>query len=164
VNLDPVPLEILEAAQIAEQPVDLHARLGEDPREDVGLLHRSLDREQAHEVGGLLDVVDDVVELRGERVEVGAVDALRRLDIEPAKDLLGDPIPLLLRLQDVARHAGVLGPGVEHALEELGPPQDVGARLREKVEIDRVPACQRPEGHPRPSYQRSRRATTCRSR
>src|SRR4029077_15624476 len=87
------------------------------------------------------------VELRGERVDLGAVEALRRVDVEAADYVLRDPVALLLGLEDVAGHPGLLRPCVEHVLEQLRPPQDVGAGLGECVEIDRVPACRRAKRH-----------------
>jgi hypothetical protein len=110
-----------------------------------------LDLEEAHEVGGLLDVVDDVVELGGEGVDVRAVEPLRLLDVEAPDDLLGDPVSLLLSLEDVAGDSRVLGPGLEHLLEQLRPSEDVGASLREKLEVDRIPACDGAEWHRGPS-------------
>ena len=104
----------------------------------MGLLHRRLDREEAHEVGGLLDVVDDVVELGGEGIDVGAVESLRGVEIETPDYVLRDPVALLLGLENVAGHPALLRPCVEHVLEQLRPPQDVGACLGERVEIDRV--------------------------
>jgi hypothetical protein len=113
----------------------------------VGLLHRSLDLVEAHEVRGLLDVVDDVVELGGERVEVGAVHALGGIDVQAPDDLLRDAVTLLLGLQDLAGELLLLGPGLEHPLEQLRRPEDVRAGLREELEIGEIPAGERAKGH-----------------
>ena len=64
VDLDPVPLEALEAAQVGERLLELLALLDDDR----GLLDRDrrrrLDAVQDEGVGALLDEVEDVVEAR----------------------------------------------------------------------------------------------------
>ena len=74
VDLDPVALEALEAAQVGERLVELLALLDDDR----GLLDRDrgrrLDPVQDERVGDLLDEVEDVVETADQRVDVLAVE------------------------------------------------------------------------------------------
>ena len=90
--------------------------------EDVGhlqrLLHRRLDPVEAHEVGGLLDVVDDVVELGREAVDVLSVERRDEGRVEPLDQGVGDPVALLLGEQDLLREVAAIGPVLEHVLEQ----------------------------------------------
>ena len=64
VDLDPVVVEVLEVAQVLEQPGRAARRTA--TRTSVSAwacVHRRLDLVEAEEVGGLLGVVDDVVDL-----------------------------------------------------------------------------------------------------
>ena len=72
-------------------------------REPLRLLHRRLDLVEAEVVGDLLGEVDDVVERRGERVDVLAVDRGDERLVEAPDDVVRDPVALLLADQDVAR-------------------------------------------------------------
>jgi hypothetical protein len=47
---------------------------------------------------------------------------------------VGDPVAFLLADDHVARELAVVGPAVEHALEQLGGAHDVRAGLLEQVE------------------------------
>ena len=64
VDLDPVLLQALEAAQVRERLVELLALLDDDRGLLDGDRRRRLDPVQDERVGGLLDEVDDVVEAR----------------------------------------------------------------------------------------------------
>ena len=70
----------------------------------LGLLHRRLDAVQRELVGGLLGVVDDVVERARERVHVGGVQvgAAAAALGEAVEDVVDDPVAFLLAQQDVA--------------------------------------------------------------
>ena len=70
--------------------------LVEDPRQLLRLLHRRLDPVEPEEVGDLLDEVDDVVERRGERVDVLAVDRRDERRVQALDDVVRDPVALLL--------------------------------------------------------------------
>ena len=54
--------------------------------------------------------------------------------VEPADDVVGDAVAVLLADEDVARQLAVLGIGPQHPLEQLGGAQDVAAGLLEQVE------------------------------
>ena len=98
------------------------------------LLHRRLDVVEAHEVGGLLGVVDDVVQRRRERVDVLAVDRGHRRAVQPVDDVVRDPVALLLADQDLAAEPAGVGPLLQQPAQQLGGMQDVRARLVEEVE------------------------------
>ena len=100
----------------------------------LGLLHRRLDLVEAEVVGDLLGVVDDVVERRGELVDVLAVDRGDERLVEALDDVVRDPVALLLADQDVARELAVLGELAQHLVEQLRGAQDVAAGLLEEVE------------------------------
>ena len=67
-------------------------------------------RYSAEEVGDLLDEVDDVVDRRGERVDVLAVDRRDERRVQPLDDVVRDAVALLLADDDVARELAVIGP------------------------------------------------------
>jgi hypothetical protein len=87
-------------------------------------------------VGGLLGVVDDVVDRRRQVVD------LRRLErrplagalVQPVDDVVGDAVPLLLGQQDVARQLGSLRVVCDHLAQEdaraLGMRPDCSKRAR----------------------------------
>ena len=80
VDLDQLVVEVAELARAARAPRrGCRQASRSTPAELLGLLHRRLDVVEAEEVGRLLGVVDDVVERRGERVDVLAVDRRRDL-------------------------------------------------------------------------------------
>ena len=54
--------------------------------------------------------------------------------VEPFDDLVGDPVALLLGLQDLAAEALVVGPAVHHLVEQAGRVQGVLPGLDEEVE------------------------------
>src|SRR5436190_9143017 len=103
VDLDPVLLEVLESPEVRERGGKLLARRHQDRRHLDRLLHRGLDLVEPEEVGGLLREVDDVVDLGGERVDVLAVDRRDEGGVHALDEIVGDPIPLLLGEQDLAR-------------------------------------------------------------
>ena len=74
VDLDEVGREVGAGAQAAQRPRHLLAGAHQHVGHRDGLLHRRLDAVEAELVGGLLGVVDDVVERRGELVAVGGVE------------------------------------------------------------------------------------------
>src|SRR5918911_723307 len=98
---------------------------------------RVLDRYALEDVGDALrrvDRVDDVVEARGERVDVLAVDRRDERLVEALDDVVRDPVALLLADDDVAGELTVVGPLLDHALEQPGRSYDVRAGLLEEVE------------------------------
>ena len=96
-------LEVLESPEVRERGGKLLARRHQDRRHLDRLLHRGLDLVEPEEVGGLLREVDDVVDLGGERVDVLAVDRRDEGGVHALDEIVGDPIPLLLGEQDLAR-------------------------------------------------------------
>ena len=85
--------------------------------ERLGRLQRRLHAVAAELVGGLLGMVDHVVERHGEVMDVGAVHARSPATShrEPAQDLMGDPVALVLARAYLFAELARLG---EHA-EEL---------------------------------------------
>src|SRR5215217_2602312 len=134
VDLDREVVDVLERPQAGDRQADLAGGLRKDPRHVLGLLHRRLDAVQPHEVRDLLDEVDDVVERRGQRVDVLTVDRRDERRVQPLDDVVGDAIALLLADDHVTGQLTMVGPLPEHALQQLGRPDDVGARLLEQVE------------------------------
>src|SRR3954452_18318431 len=151
VDLDPVAVEVLEAGQVLEAFGELLARCDEHPGQLLRLLHRRLDLVEAEEVRRLLRVIDDVVHLGREAVDVLAVDRGDEGRVESLDDVVGDPVPLLLGVEDLAREAAVVGPGAHHLVEQPCGLQRVLPGLDEEVEEGSV-AGQEREAHARPSY------------
>ena len=113
---------------------DLAARLVQDPRQLLRLVHRRLDPVEPEVVRDLLDVVDDVVERRGEVEDVLALDRRDERRVEALDDVVRDPVALLLADHDLAGELPVVGPAVEHPLEQRRRPARCCARLLEQVE------------------------------
>src|SRR2546421_165645 len=134
VDLDGVVRDVAEAAHPRHRVGDLARGLQQDVREPLPLDHRSLDLVEAHVVGDLLGVVDDVVERRGQLVDVLAVDRGDEGLVEALDDVVGDPVALLLADQDVPRQVGALRVVAEHLVQEVGRAHDVARRLLEQVE------------------------------
>ncbi len=80
----------------------------EHPRQPDRLVHRRLDLVQPEVVGDLLGVVDDVVERRGQREDVLAVDRRDERVVEPVDDVVGDPVALVLAVEDLLRPGALL--------------------------------------------------------
>ena len=113
---------VVAVAQPAQRGDDLLGRAHEHVGHLLGLLHRRLDAVEPELVGGLLGEVDDVVERARQRVDVGGVEvrAPRRLLGEAAEDLVGDPVALVLALDDRLGRApagsGIVGEQVAQQL------------------------------------------------
>ena len=102
------------------------------------LLHRRLDVVEAELVGGLLGVVDDVVERARQRVHVGGVEVVVAVLGEPVVDVVDDPVALLLAEQDVAGEAGALGIVRQQVAQQQRRALHVAARLVEQRQKFRV--------------------------
>jgi hypothetical protein len=76
----------------------------------------------------------DVIHLRRKPVDVLAIDRRHECRVQPFDDVVGDPVPLLLRLQDLPRKPGVVGPGAHHFVKQLSGAHGVLAGLGEEVE------------------------------
>ena len=113
--------------------VQLAAGVVEDPREVLRLVHRRLDAVQREVVGDLLDEVDDVVQRGGEVEDVLALDRRHERRVEALDDVVRDPVALLLADHDLAGELAVVGPAVEHALEDVAGLDDVAPGLLEQV-------------------------------
>src|SRR6476619_6263395 len=152
VDLDPVAVEVLELGKVLESGGQLLAGSDEDPGQLLCLLHRRLDLVEAEEVRRLLGVVHDVVHLGREAVDVLAVDRGDEGRVEPLHDGVGDPVTLLLGLEDVPRQAALVGPLAHHLVEQAGGAQRVLALFDEEVEEGAVAGEQGEPGHgPHPS-------------
>src|SRR5215217_444992 len=134
VDLDREVVDVVEVAQARHGRRDLPRGLVQDARQLLRLLHRRLDPVQREEVGDLLDEVDDVVHPGGERVDVLAVDRGDERRVEALDDVVRDPVALLLAHEHVAAELAVVGPLVEHALEQRCRADDVVAGFLEQVE------------------------------
>ena len=135
-DLDQVDRQLLAGAQRAQRLGDLLGRRDQHVGHRDGLLHRRLDRVQPEVVGGLLGVVDDVVERRGQVVDVGRLERrpLAGALVQPVDDVVGDAVALLLALEDLAREVGAaVGEAVEHVAQQRARARDVRAGLLEKV-------------------------------
>ncbi len=90
-----------------------------------------IDREDIY---ALASALDDVVERRGERVDVLAVDRRHERLVEALDDVVRDPVALVLAVHEVAHQAAAIRPLLKDALDEIAGARDVGARLFEEVE------------------------------
>jgi hypothetical protein len=148
--------DVHAGAQASVRARDLLAGADEHVGELERLLHRRLDPVEDELVGGLLGVVDDVVQRRGEPVAVGGAHqrppprGARRPAVEPVDDVVGDPVGLLLALQERPRDLGVGG-----RIDEDPPQQRSGAlhrltRLVEEVVQRSVRATSQGRHRPQP--------------
>ena len=101
VDLDRVVRDVPEPAQARDRLGDLAGGGVEHAGQLDRLVHRRLDLVQAEVVGDLLGVVDDVVERRGEREDVLAVDRRHERVVEPIDDVVRDPVALVLAVEDL---------------------------------------------------------------
>ena len=99
---------------------------------------RELDPVEAEQVRGLLEVVDDVVDLGGQQVDVLTIERRQVLGVEQRDQIAGDRVSLGLGgLHLLLRHARVRVL-LEAAIDEPGYLERVHARLREEgVELAR---------------------------
>src|SRR4051794_14904499 len=134
VHLDRVVRHVAEVAQPRHRLRDLAGGLHEHVGEPLRLLEGRLDLVEPEVVGDLLRVIHDVVERRGERVDVLAVDRGDEHLVEAADDVVRDPVALLLADEDVAGERGILGVAAQHLVEQIGGTQDVARRFLEQVE------------------------------
>src|SRR3954454_15252762 len=107
-DLDEVRPELGARAQRPQRGAHLVAGGDEDLGEQAGVLHRGLDAVQAQHVGGLLGVVDDVVE--GSR-ELQALERVERLArraavVQAVDDVVGDPVAVVLAVDELGRELG----------------------------------------------------------
>ena len=117
--------------------------LARGPREHIGLLahlvKRLLDSMQDHEIGYRLDEIEDVVEARGQAVDVLPVEGRDERGVQGAHDLVGDLVALVLPRLDL-RVRGLRVPIVGQELEEeLGGVREIRRRLLEEVEEALLP-------------------------
>ena len=138
----------MPVAQPAQRVGDLLGGADEHVGDLLGLLHRRLDAVEPELVGGLLGVVDDVVERAGERVHVGRVErrAPRAVLGEPVQDVVGDPVALLLAQRACrAPSAGALGIVGEHVAQQQRGALHVAPRLLEELEQHGVGPAREPQ-------------------
>src|SRR4051812_22007409 len=129
VHLDQLVVEVAGRMQLRQRHGEVPAGLAQHRAELLRLLHGRLYVVQPEEVGRLFGVVDDVVERRGERVHVLAVDGRRDLVVEQRDHVVRDAIALLLADQDLAAEALLVGPLAQEAIEQLGGTVDVRTLL-----------------------------------
>src|SRR3954447_1011112 len=134
VDLHRVVVDVLERAQPGDRPGDRPGGLVQDAGHPLRLLHRRLDPVEAQEVGDLLDVVDDVVHPGGERDDVLTVERRDERLVQPLDDVVRDAVAVLLAHDDVARELPVVGPLLEHPLQQLGGADAIVPGLLEEVE------------------------------
>ena len=106
----------------------------QDARQPDRLIHRRLDPVEPEEVGDLLDEVDDVIQRRREGDDVLAVERRHERRVQPLDDVVGDAVALLLADDDIAHRFAVVGPLLEHVLEQPRGAHAVAPRLLEEVE------------------------------
>ena len=111
VDLDELLGDVLAVAQAAQALGHEVGGVDEHVGHLLRLHHRRLDAVEPELVGGLLGVVDDVVERAGQRVHVGGVEVGRAGAAlgEPAEDLVRDPVALVLAGEHLGRDLGPLG-------------------------------------------------------
>ena len=121
---------------------DLAGGVAQHSCQPLRLRHRRFDLVQPEVVGDLLGVVDDVVERGGQVQYVLAVDWRDERLVEPADQVVGDVIAVVLAGQDLAREVLALGISGQHLVEQLGRSHDVRAGTLEQVEELAVVASQ----------------------
>src|SRR4051794_2616833 len=134
VDLHGVVVDVAQGTQPRDRVADRPRGLRQDGRHPLRLLHRRLDAVQPEEVGDLLDVVDDVIHVRGEGDDVLAVEGRHERLVQPLDDVVRDAVALLLTDDHVTQHLPVIGPLQEHPLEQLRGTDGVVARLLEEIE------------------------------
>ena len=120
--------------QVLEPDRELLAAADQDFGQLLCLRHRGLYLVEVEEICGLFDVVDDVVEPGGQRVDVLAVDRGHEGRVEALDDVVRDPVAFLLGDQDLPADVLVIGPGCHHLVEHLRRAQRVLTALTEEVE------------------------------
>ena len=105
---DQLDREVLALAQLAQAHGDMAGGVDQHVGHPLRLFHRRLDAVQTELVGGLFGVVDDVVARTRERMHVGRVERTDAALGQPAQDLVGDPVALVLAVEYLARDLGAL--------------------------------------------------------
>src|SRR5262245_48573879 len=95
---------------------------------------RFLDAVHHQPLGGGLDVIEHVVQTRGQVVDVLAVDRRDEGRIELLDDLVGDLVALVLDFLDRVRLGSRVAEVIDHLVEQRGGPDDVLGLLLEVVE------------------------------
>src|SRR5262249_29868876 len=85
-------------------------------------------------LGGLLDVVDDVVDRAGEGEDVLAVERGHLALAQAVDDLVGHAIALVLALADRLTKAAIVGPGGHQVVDLLSADARVPAGYAEELE------------------------------
>src|SRR5918995_3453040 len=156
-----VVLELVDVDQVRPQRLQLepaqaadavHGRPGR-PVDQPGLLDHRVQRlhhlVQDQHVGRGLDGVEHVVQLAGQGVDVLAVERGDEGAVEPGVDGVGEPVALVLGLdQALGLHLRV-DEVLHHIQQVSGPVGDVGRDLIEQVEIGLL-AGKDPQFHVRP--------------
>ena len=97
---------------MAQPPSGLPGCLKDDPGLLADRFNGLLDLVQYEHVGGLLDRVDDIVQLGGEGVDVLTVERGDEGGVEPSQDGVGDVVAFVLAL--ALLHLAITQTGVLH--------------------------------------------------
>ena len=131
--------------------VQLASRLANQTGERDGVFDRLADLVDHEVLGGLVDVVEDVVDRRGEPVGVLAVEGEDERALELEEEVMCDAVPVVLDPADLVGQLGARGPGAEHPLEQFGGVGSVVARFDEAPEeAVSLGAGRRPRAGPAP--------------
>jgi len=116
-------------------PAPLAGGAHEDIGQRDGLLHGGLDRVEAQHVGGLLQVVDDVVHRRGQAQALPRVEgqAGARAATQGVDQLAGDAVALVLAALDVPGELGLLGEAGQQLACQPGTALHLAAERVEKL-------------------------------
>src|SRR3990170_3996280 len=134
VDLDPVALQALEAAQLGERLVDQLALLDDDTGLFDRLRGRPIDVVEDERVGRLLDEVEDVVEAADQAVDILAVEGRHKGGVEALADGVADLVALVLDGEELLGLPLRVLVGAEHRLQQARPVEHVGGILDEHVE------------------------------
>ena len=132
-DFDPVLLEVLEPAELAERSSQLLAL----PHDDLGLLHgngrRAVDAVQDAGVRHFLDKVEDVVQAADQRVDVFAVERCDKGRLQLVTDVVADLIAGVLCVAQLAGEPFALVVVAEELLEQPRRRQDVPRIIDEQI-------------------------------
>ena len=99
---------------------DLLGRRPEHPSQLDRLVHGGLDLVKPQVIGHFLDVVDDVVQGRGEREDVLPVDGSDERVVQAIDDVVGDPIAFVLTVADLLGQRFGFRVAAQKLIQELG--------------------------------------------
>src|SRR5512134_853134 len=119
---------------VGDPPVELAHGLEDQESQLLGLGGRLGELVEGDARGRRVDEVDDVVEGRGQRQDVLALDRSDEGRVQLLDDVVGDRVPLVLDLLDLPGLLLDVVEGVQKAFQELGAVLDVLGGLLEQDE------------------------------